>query len=137
MLVRCDLGGAPLATSCLLSGPVGADRRTQGVGAVVHAAGALADGLLVTPGAARRLHSSFRPKAWGAWQLHRTSPTTSPRVFLAFSSNAALLGVPGQANYRHEKKVDGRGRFGVDVVERAELQRLVREAVLEVVGCGD
>jgi myxalamid-type polyketide synthase MxaE and MxaD len=44
------------------------------------------------------LTDMFRPKAGGAWQLHRHAPTTLEHLVL-FSSTASLIGGVGQAHY--------------------------------------
>ena len=75
---------------------------------VLHAAGVLDDGLLVDL-TAERLTRVLGPKTAGAWNLHQASLDPGSRLcgaggegldlFVLFSSVAALLGSPGQANY--------------------------------------
>ncbi|QDV72209.1 type I polyketide synthase [Botrimarina mediterranea] len=70
---------------------------------VLHAAGVLDDGLLGDL-SAERLAKVLRPKAIGAWNLHEAtldvdSPLSGVTQFVLFSSVAATLGSPGQANY--------------------------------------
>ncbi len=65
---------------------------------VVHAAGVLEDGLLAQqtwPAFARVL----APKLAGAWHLHELTRGQPLDFFLLFSSAAASLGSPGQANH--------------------------------------
>lgn len=70
---------------------------------VIHAAGVLDDGLLGDLNA-ERLAKVLGPKAIGAWNLHeatldKDSPLSGVTEFVLFSSVAATLGSPGQANY--------------------------------------
>ncbi|MFE2337903.1 type I polyketide synthase, partial [Streptomyces coelicoflavus] len=66
--------------------------------AVVHCAGALDDAVLAnqTPD---RLRTVFGPKATAAWHLHQLTRDRDVTAFILFSSAAATLGSPGQANY--------------------------------------
>ncbi|MBD3007224.1 SDR family NAD(P)-dependent oxidoreductase [Streptomyces sp. 5-10] len=65
---------------------------------VVHAAGVL-DDALVTDLDAERIGRVWSPKAVGAWRLHLATPRDGVDWWVGYSSSAALLGSPGQANY--------------------------------------
>ncbi|WP_258038749.1 type I polyketide synthase, partial [Streptomyces sp. SM12] len=66
--------------------------------AVVHAAGALDDGVItsLTPD---RVDTVLRPKADAARHLHELTRDKELRAFVLFSSAAGTLGGPGQGNY--------------------------------------
>ena len=68
------------------------------LGAVIHAAGVLADTLIekMSPEA---LQSVFTPKADAAQALHELTAPLDLSAFVLFSSGAGLLGSPGQGNY--------------------------------------
>jgi len=65
---------------------------------VIHAAGVLDDGVLrqLNP---HRFRSVMEPKVAGAWNLHMQTLGADLDFFALFSSAAALIGSPGQANY--------------------------------------
>ena len=65
---------------------------------IVHAAGVLDDGALITQ-TRERLANVMRPKAEGVWQLHRQTLHLDLDFFVCFSSLAALVGNPGQSTY--------------------------------------
>lgn len=65
---------------------------------VVHAAGVLADGVLTQQTWARFVQV-MGPKITGAWNLHLATQHWPLDFFIAFSSDAALLGAAGQGNY--------------------------------------
>ncbi|MFK4067217.1 beta-ketoacyl synthase N-terminal-like domain-containing protein [Streptomyces sp. NPDC029674] len=66
--------------------------------AVVHAAGALDDGVItsLTPD---RVDTVLRPKADAALHLHELTRDMDLRAFVLFSSAAGTFGGPGQGNY--------------------------------------
>jgi acyl transferase domain-containing protein/acyl carrier protein len=68
------------------------------VAGVAHAAGVLSDAALVQQ-SAEHLRATFAPKVLGALNLHRLTEGRPLDFFVLFSSLAAVLGSPGQANY--------------------------------------
>jgi acyl carrier protein len=66
--------------------------------AVIHAAGALDDGVLdaLTP---ERVDRVLAPKVDAAWHLHELTEDLELCAFVLFSSAAGVFGAPGQANY--------------------------------------
>jgi acyl transferase domain-containing protein/acyl-CoA synthetase (AMP-forming)/AMP-acid ligase II/acyl carrier protein len=65
---------------------------------IVHAAGVLDDGVLLSLDR-ERFSRVFRPKVAGAWNLHRLTKHADLDFFVLFSSAASLVGSAGQANY--------------------------------------
>ena len=68
------------------------------LGAIVHAAGVLDDGVLDSLDR-ERLDTVFAPKADAAHHLHELSRDAELSQFVLFSSAAGTFGNPGQANY--------------------------------------
>ena len=68
------------------------------LGAVVHAAGLLADGTVASLDA-EAIETVFAPKADAAWHLHELTAGADLSAFVLCSSAAATLGAPGQGNY--------------------------------------
>ncbi|MFJ9245612.1 type I polyketide synthase [Streptomyces sp. NPDC101776] len=92
-ILACDVGD-PDAVDALVSGVPTAHPLT----AVVHTAGVLDDTVLtsLTP---ERLAAVARPKADGAWHLHRATAHLDLSAFVLFSSAVGVLGNAGQGNY--------------------------------------
>ncbi|QNP67916.1 amino acid adenylation domain-containing protein (plasmid) [Streptomyces genisteinicus] len=92
-VVACDVSDRGAVGGLLAS--VGAERA---LGAVVHAAGALDDGLVESLSVGR-VESVLRPKVDGAWHLHELTRGLDLSAFVLFSSMSGVLGAAGQANY--------------------------------------
>ncbi|WP_458085097.1 SDR family NAD(P)-dependent oxidoreductase [Streptomyces malaysiensis] len=65
---------------------------------IIHTAGALAD-TTIDHLNADALTTTLTPKANPAWWLHELTQDHDLALFVVFSSSAAVLGSPGQANY--------------------------------------
>jgi acyl transferase domain-containing protein/acyl carrier protein len=89
----CDVSDRAALEAALAS--VNADRPLS---AVVHAAGVLDDGVVESLDAGR-VERVMAPKAAAAWHLHDLTAGLELDAFVLFSSVAATLGAPGQANY--------------------------------------
>ncbi|MFI5009473.1 MAG: SDR family NAD(P)-dependent oxidoreductase, partial [Solirubrobacterales bacterium] len=66
--------------------------------AVIHAAGALDDGVVESL-TAERLHRVLAPKVDAAWHLHELTERLDLSAFILFSSAAGVFGAAGQGNY--------------------------------------
>ncbi|MBP8539836.1 type I polyketide synthase, partial [Streptomyces sp. MK37H] len=92
-VAACDAANRRALASTLAAVP--AERPLK---AVIHAAGALDDGLIgaLTP---ERLEKVLRPKVDAALNLHDLTRDLDLSAFVLYSSLAGTLGSPGQANY--------------------------------------
>ncbi|WP_344599045.1 type I polyketide synthase, partial [Streptomyces violaceusniger] len=70
----------------------------EGLRVVVHAAGAVDDGVIGSLDGGR-LRGVMGPKAWGAWHLHELTSGLDLSAFVLFSSAAGVLGNAGQGGY--------------------------------------
>ncbi|HZG05132.1 MAG TPA: SDR family NAD(P)-dependent oxidoreductase, partial [Streptomyces sp.] len=92
-IVACDAADRQQLTDLLAIVPA-----EHPLSAVIHAAGAL-DDTTVTNLTPERLRAVLRPKVDAAWHLHELTAHLDLDAFVLFSSAAATLGAPGQANY--------------------------------------
>ena len=78
---------------------------------VIHAAGLLDDSLIQQT-TWEKFERVLSPKLAGAWNLHTLTQTCELDFFILFSSAAALLGSPGQANHATANAfLDGLARY--------------------------
>ena len=92
-VATCDVADRTAVADLLAAIP--ADRP---LGAVVHTAGVLDDGVLDAL-TAERVDRVFRPKVDAAWHLHELTADLDLDAFVLFSSIAGTVGTSGQANY--------------------------------------
>jgi pimaricinolide synthase PimS1 len=92
-IVACDVGDRGQLEALIASIPP-----HNPLGAVVHAAGALEDGVIasLTP---ERMDRVLAPKADAALYLHELTKDLDLSAFILFSSAAGIFGGPGQGNY--------------------------------------
>ncbi|HEY2335131.1 MAG TPA: SDR family NAD(P)-dependent oxidoreductase, partial [Solirubrobacterales bacterium] len=92
-VVVCDVADRAQLEALLSSIPA-----ERPLGAVIHAARVLDDGVLdsLDP---ERLERAMRPKVDAAWNLHELTKGLELSEFVMFSSVAGVLGSPAQANY--------------------------------------
>ncbi|MDG5802522.1 SDR family NAD(P)-dependent oxidoreductase [Streptomyces ossamyceticus] len=97
-----ESGAHVTIAACDMADPVAQTEVVRGcepaLGAVVHAAGVLDDGVLagLTP---ERMAAVLGPKADAAWRLDELTRDLELSAFVLFSSASGLLGRPGQGNY--------------------------------------
>jgi NAD(P)-dependent dehydrogenase (short-subunit alcohol dehydrogenase family)/acyl carrier protein len=94
LVAQADVADAAALTEALAEAAVG----RPPLRGVMHAAGELADGVLVQQDW-ERFERVLAAKVRGAWLLHELTKDLDLDLFVLFSSAAALLGAPGQANY--------------------------------------
>ena len=116
-LAACDAADRSALADLLDSIPA-----AHPLGAVLHAAGVLDDGIVpsLTP---ERLHAVLRPKVDAAVHLDELTAQLDLSAFVLFSSAAATFGGPGQANYAaanaflealaQSRRAEGRNTFAL------------------------
>ncbi|MFF9787749.1 SDR family NAD(P)-dependent oxidoreductase [Streptomyces nigrescens] len=127
-LAACDVADRAALADLLATLP-----EAHPLGAVVHAAGVLDDGVIssLTP---ERMATVLRPKADAAVNLDRLTRDLDLSAFVLFSSAAATFGGPGQGNYAagnaflealaHRRRAEGRPALAVGWgmwAERSEM----------------
>ncbi|WP_442480850.1 type I polyketide synthase [Streptomyces kutzneri] len=92
-IAPCDVSDREATAAMLAAIPA-----EHPLGAVVHVAGVLDDGVIssLTPD---RVDKVLRPKAEAALNLHELTSGMDLSAFVLFSSAAGVLGAPGQGNY--------------------------------------
>ncbi|MEW1672662.1 type I polyketide synthase [Streptomyces noursei] len=97
-LGRCGAEVSVVACDVTDRGAVGELVSGHRIGAVVHTAGILDDGVVGSL-TAERLAAVLRPKVDAAWHLHEATKDLALDAFVVFSSVAGTFGSAGQANY--------------------------------------
>jgi NAD(P)-dependent dehydrogenase (short-subunit alcohol dehydrogenase family) len=93
-----EIAACDVSDRAQLQGLLGQVPDAHPLGAVFHAAGALADATIAAM-APEQLERPFAPKAQGAWNLHELTAGAELSHFVLFSSAAGILGSPGQGGY--------------------------------------
>ncbi|MGW9430978.1 type I polyketide synthase, partial [Streptomyces decoyicus] len=133
-LAACDAADRAALADLLATLP-----EAHPLGAVVHAAGVLDDGVIssLTP---ERIATVLRPKADAAVNLDRLTRDLDLSAFVLFSSAAATFGGPGQGNYAagsaflealaHRRRAEGRPAMALGWgmwAERSEMSARLDE----------
>ncbi|MEU8918960.1 SDR family NAD(P)-dependent oxidoreductase [Streptomyces nigrescens] len=133
-LAACDVADRAALADLLATLP-----EAHLLGAVVHAAGVLDDGVIssLTP---ERMATVLRPKADAAVNLDRLTRDLDLSAFVLFSSAAATFGGPGQGNYAagnaflealaHRRRAEGRPALALGWgmwAERSEMSARLDE----------
>ncbi|MFJ3950462.1 SDR family NAD(P)-dependent oxidoreductase [Streptomyces libani] len=133
-LAACDVADRAALADLLATLP-----EAHPLGAVVHAAGVLDDGVIssLTP---ERMATVLRPKADAAVNLDRLTRDLDLSAFVLFSSAAATFGGPGQGNYAagnaflealaHRRRAEGRPALALGWgmwAERSEMSARLDE----------
>ncbi|GGX61850.1 type I polyketide synthase [Streptomyces hiroshimensis] len=92
-ITACDVSDRAALVRTLTQIPAG-----HPLTAVLHAAG-IVDNALVPSLTSDQIGTVLRPKADAAWHLHELTRDMDLSAFILFSSAAAVIGGPGQANY--------------------------------------
>jgi NAD(P)-dependent dehydrogenase (short-subunit alcohol dehydrogenase family)/acyl carrier protein len=92
-IVACDVSDREQLAELIASIPI-----EYPLSAVVHAAGALDDGVIesMTP---ERIDRVLKPKLDAAWHLHELTKELDLSAFILFSSSNGTIGGPAQSNY--------------------------------------
>ncbi len=96
--VTADIVACDVSDHEQLRALIDAIPKAHPLGAVIHAAGTLDDGV-ITSLDGERIDRVFAPKVDAADHLHELTRELELAAFVMFSSAAATLGSPGQANY--------------------------------------
>ncbi|MGX1855537.1 SDR family NAD(P)-dependent oxidoreductase, partial [Streptomyces sp. NPDC055299] len=137
--VRVTLAACDAADRTALADLLATLPEAHPLGAVVHAAGVLDDGVIssLTP---ERIATVLRPKADAAVNLDRLTRDLDLSAFVLFSSAAATFGGPGQGNYAagnaflealaHRRRAEGRPALALGWgmwAERSEMSARLDE----------